>query len=35
MTFNDGGKAVKLFPDGQVQSGPDYLIGRYRVRVAE
>lgn len=35
MTFNDQGKAVKLFPDGQVQSGPDYLIGRYRVRVAE
>ena len=35
MTFSDQGKAVKLFPDGQVQSGPDYLIGRYRVRVAE
>lgn len=35
MTFSDGGKAVRLFPDGQVQSGPDYLIGRYRVRVAE
>lgn len=35
MTFNDEGKSVKLFPDGQVQSGPDYLIGRYRVRVAE
>ncbi|MBX9849291.1 MAG: hypothetical protein K2X64_08350, partial [Rhodocyclaceae bacterium] len=35
MTFNDQGKSVKLFPDGQVQSGPDYLIGRYRVRVAE
>lgn len=35
MTFLDEGKAVKLFPDGQVQSGPDYLIGRYRVRVAE
>jgi hypothetical protein len=35
MTFSDEGKAVKLFPDGQVQSGPDYLIGRYRVRVAE
>jgi hypothetical protein len=35
MTFSDEGKLVKLFPDGQVQSGPDYLIGRYRVRVAE
>jgi hypothetical protein len=35
MTFSDGGKSVKLFPDGQIQSGPDYLIGRYRVRVAE
>ena len=35
MTFMDEGKSVKLFPDGQVQSGPDYLIGRYRVRVAE
>ena len=35
MTFSDEGKSVKLFPDGQVQSGPDYLIGRYRVRVAE
>ena len=35
MLFNDEGKAVKLVPAGQVQSGPDYLIGRYRVRVAE
>lgn len=35
MTFNDAGKSVKLVPDGQVQSGPDYMIGRYRVRVAE
>jgi hypothetical protein len=35
MTFSDEGKSVKLFPDGQVQCGPDYLIGRYRVRVAE
>ncbi|HTH94283.1 MAG TPA: hypothetical protein VL550_03550 [Rhodocyclaceae bacterium] len=34
MTFDDGGTSVKLFPDGQEQSGPDYLIGRYRVRVA-
>lgn len=35
MTFSSNGKSVKLFPDAQIQSGPDYLIGRYRVRVAE
>jgi hypothetical protein len=35
MTFQANGKSVKLVPDAQVQSGPDYLIGRYKVRVAE
>jgi hypothetical protein len=35
MTFQANGKSVKLVPDAQIQSGPDYLIGRYKVRVAE
>lgn len=35
MVFEANGRPVKLVPDAQVQAGPDYLIGKYRVRVSE
>lgn len=35
MTFYSGSRLIRLVPYAQDQGGPDYVIGKYKVRIAE